>query len=307
MSNGKKQFIYPVNVPKTKQGIYRANLELITKKTGRLLLVAGDQRIEHLNSDFFGSGIDPDDNDPEHFFQIADKAPIGAVAVHYGLASWYGSHYRRLPYIIKLNGKTNLLPGDPVSYCSASVSQAVELAKQGGFRLAGIGYTIFLGSQYEGQMMSTAAEIIRQAHSQGLVAIIWIYPKGVNIKNENNVEIIAGAAGVAVSLGADFVKVKAPRPLTSKNIQRIVQAAGYTKVIFAGGSSCLADQFFQDVAKQLSAGAAGVAIGRNIHQRSVTEAKGWLRGLAAMVYEGKAAEQALRLIKPTIKRQKKVK
>lgn len=307
MIKDSKQLIYPADVPSAKRGIYRSNWQLLTKRTGRLLLFAGDQRIEHLNSDFFGPDIDSADNNPEHFFQIADKSPVGCAAVHYGLASWYSSRYRRPAYIIKLNGKTNLLPGDPVSYCLAGVGQAISLAKQGGFRLAGVGYTIFLGSQYEGRMMAEAAEIIRQAHNHGLLAIIWIYPKGVNIKNENSVEIIAGAAGVAVSLGADFVKLKAPRPLTTKNIQRIVQAAGQTRVIFAGGSSRPVAQVFQDIYTQLAAGAAGVAIGRNIHQRSLVEASGWLHGLAAMVYENKTVDQALRLIKPIAKKHKKTK
>ena len=297
MPNHPTKIIYPADVPKAKRSLYNSNWQLLTKKTGRLLLLAGDQRIEHLNSDFFGPGIDQADNDPEHFFQIADKMPIGAAAVHYGLASWYGQHYRRTAYVIKLNGKTNLLPGDPISRCLAGVGQAIALAKQAGFRLAGVGYTIYLGSQHEGQMMAEASEIIRQAHAQGLLAIVWIYPKGVNVKNENDAEIIAGAAGVAVSLGADFVKLKAPKPLTVKNIQRIVQAAWKTKVVFAGGSSRTAGQVFKDIQVQLAAGAAGVAIGRNIHQRSLTEASNWLRGLAAMIYEQKTAEQVLSRLK----------
>lgn len=287
MAKDLKQLIYPVDVPKARRAAYRSNWQLITNKTGRLLLFAGDQRIEHLNGDFCGQGIDPADNDPEHFFQIAAKSPVGAVAVHYGTASWYGSNYRQLAYIIKLNGKTNLSSGEPDSHCLASVSQAVQLAKQGGFRLAGIGYTIYLGSQYEGRMMAEAAEIIRQAHSQGLLAVIWIYPKGVKVKNENSVETIAGAAGVAVSLGADFVKLKAPKPLTVKSVQRIVQAAGLTRVVFAGGSSRSMDQLLKDISQQLSGGSAGVAIGRNIHQRSLVEAGRGLRELAKMVYNQK--------------------
>ena len=307
MLNNFKKLIYPADLPKAKRSLYRSNWQLLTKKTGRLLLLAGDQRIEHLNSDFFGVGIDAADNDPEHFFQIADKSPIGAAAVHYGLASWYACRYHHSAYIIKLNGKTNLLPGDPISHCLAGVGQAIDLAKQGGFRLTGVGYTIYLGSQHEGRMLAEAAEIIRQAHSNGLLAVIWIYPKGVNVKNEDSVEIIAGAAGVAVSLGADFVKLKAPKPLTAKNIQRIVQAAGQTKVVFAGGSSRTANQVFKDIQTQLAAGAAGVAIGRNIHQRSLAEASSWLRGLSAIIYENKTADQALDWLKPNKTARQKIK
>lgn len=305
MTKDHQQLIYPADVPQSKRSTYRANWQLVTKKTGRLLLLAGDQRLEHLNGDFFGPGIDLADNDPEHFFQIAERSAMGAIAVHYGLASWYGAQYRRPAYVIKLNGKSNLLSGDPISYCLAGVGQSIDLAKKAGFRLAGVGYTIYLGSQYEGRMLAEAAEIIRQAHSHGLLAILWVYPKGVNVKNEDSVVTIAGAAGVAVNLGADFVKVKSPKPLTVKNIERIVQAAGRTRVIFAGGSSRSAEQLFKDIEQQLAGGAAGVAIGRNIHQRSLAIASSSLNGLAEMVYGGKGADQALKQIKPVAKTAKK--
>lgn len=37
----------------------------------------------------------------------------------------------------------------------------------------------------------------------------WMYHRGKNIKEED-IDIIAGGAGVAAALGADFVKVKYP-------------------------------------------------------------------------------------------------
>ncbi len=41
------------------------------------MLFAGDQKVEHLNRDFFGAGITVEDNDPNHLFQIAIMADIG--------------------------------------------------------------------------------------------------------------------------------------------------------------------------------------------------------------------------------------
>ncbi|HNW55747.1 MAG TPA: aldolase [bacterium] len=287
------QINYPADVPKYRRSLFRNNWQLLTKKTGRLLLLAGDQRIEHLNDDFFGPEIDASDNNPEHLLQIAKASNIGAIAVHYGLASRYGETYRRINYVIKLNGKTNLVPGDPDSRLLATVDQSIELSKQAGFRLVGVGYTIYLGSQYEGRMLSEAAEVIRQAHDNGLLAILWVYPKGVNVKAEESAETIAGATGVAVSLGADFVKVKLPKPLNTKNIERIVGAAGLTRVIFAGGSSYSTDKLLKDTECQLKAGGAGLAIGRNAHQKSLVEATKLMKKLAEMIYEEKLVKRVL--------------
>ncbi|MDD4138451.1 MAG: aldolase, partial [Methanoregula sp.] len=46
----------PLDVPPEEQERYRENYDAITHGTGRLMLFAGDQKIEHLNDDFFGEG-----------------------------------------------------------------------------------------------------------------------------------------------------------------------------------------------------------------------------------------------------------
>jgi DhnA family fructose-bisphosphate aldolase class Ia len=61
----------PLSVPRAKKSEYEKNYCLLTKDTGRLLLIAGDQKVEHLNDDFFGTGISPEDASPKHLFEIA--------------------------------------------------------------------------------------------------------------------------------------------------------------------------------------------------------------------------------------------
>jgi fructose-bisphosphate aldolase/6-deoxy-5-ketofructose 1-phosphate synthase len=75
----------------------------MTKGSGRLMLFAGDQKVEHLNNDFYGEGIHPDDADPEHLFRIAAEAKIGVFATQLGLIARYGMDYPHVPYLVKLN------------------------------------------------------------------------------------------------------------------------------------------------------------------------------------------------------------
>jgi fructose-bisphosphate aldolase/6-deoxy-5-ketofructose 1-phosphate synthase len=56
----------------------------------RFFLFAGDQKVEHLNKDFFGEGIPESSCDPEHMFKIASQSPISAFATQLGLISLYG-------------------------------------------------------------------------------------------------------------------------------------------------------------------------------------------------------------------------
>jgi len=61
------------------------------------MLFAGDQKVEHLNDDFFGEGISGDDADAEHMFRIASRGRVGIFATQLGLVARYGNDYRRHP------------------------------------------------------------------------------------------------------------------------------------------------------------------------------------------------------------------
>lgn len=100
----------PLDVPKAFRDKYTENYLKITRQSGRLMLFAGDQKVEHLNEDFFGDGIHPDDSHPEHLFRIAAKAKIGVFAAQLGLIARYAMDYPDIQYLVKLNSKTNIVP-----------------------------------------------------------------------------------------------------------------------------------------------------------------------------------------------------
>jgi len=76
----KNDVMVPLDVPEGVRQIYIENFLGITKRSGRLMLFAGDQKVEHLNGDFYGEGIHTDDGDPEHLFRIASQSNIGVFA-----------------------------------------------------------------------------------------------------------------------------------------------------------------------------------------------------------------------------------
>ncbi|MDZ4154388.1 hypothetical protein, partial [Methylicorpusculum sp.] len=100
--------VIPADVPAAAHKAFLKNYQTVTKKTDRLLLFAADQKIEHLVHDFYGPHIHADALDPEHLFRIAAQKQCGAFATHLGLIARYGTPYRTIPYIAKLNGKTDL-------------------------------------------------------------------------------------------------------------------------------------------------------------------------------------------------------
>lgn len=293
----------PLSVPASKRADYQKNLRLATAGSGSLFLFAGDQKVEHLNNDFIGSGIAKEDANPEHLFQIASASPIGVFATHLGLVASYGRQYPKVPYLIKMNGRTNLYNNsdEVMSKAWLKVKDVIDFKKQSGLNILGVGYTIYLGGRQESKMLKEASNIILEAHQSGLLAVIWIYPRGLKV-NEEDIHTIAGAAGVGAALGADFIKVKYPSGAkgekTAKNYQEVIKAAGLSQIICAGGSKQSAESLIEQTWLQKNiAGVNGVAIGRNLHQRPLKEAINLATSLALIINHDTNLKDALDVYK----------
>ncbi|MHB1566203.1 MAG: aldolase [Acidiferrobacter sp.] len=294
--------IIPLGMPPDSRRRFEENYELATQQKGRLVLMAGDQKVEHLNDDFTGPHVAADDAGPEHFFQIASTAPIGCLATQLGLISRYGMDYREIPYLIKLNSKTPLVRSaqrDPLSQQWQSMEQVADFIRYSALRVVGVGYTIYPGSEYEAAMLTEASRLIVDAHQHGLLAVIWAYPRGRAVGgNEQDPHLIAGVAGLAACLGADFVKINPPvnaqGEMVADLLKEAVAAAGRTQVICAGGKETSAVEFLQRVYDQIHrGGTAGCATGRNLHQRPYEEAVRLCQALHAIVVENKGVDEAV--------------
>ena len=292
----------PADVPSDMQSTYTENYKKMTHDTGRLMLFAGDQKIEHLNDDFFGKGIASEDNNPEHLFRIASQAHIGVFASQLGLIARYGSDYKEIPYLVKMNSKSHLVKttqSDPISSSWYDAEQIVEFKENSGLPILGIGYTLYLGSEYEAQMLFEAAQAIYEAHQYGLLSVVWCYPRGASVVDEKDAHLIAGAAGTAALLGADFVKVNAPKKDGSSNaalLKEAVGAAGRTGVVCAGGSSTDVKTFLHGLHDQIHIGGTiGNATGRNIHQKPLDEAVRFANAIYAVTIENKSVDEAMKI------------
>jgi len=302
VSINKEDVIVPLDVPKAMRETYVKNYMEITKGTGRLMLFAGDQKVEHLNDDFFGEGVPEDDADPEHLFRIASRSKIGVFATQIGLIARYGMDYRDIPYLVKVNSKTHLVEtsqADPFSNLWYDIDQVAEFKENSGLNILGVGYTIYLGSEFEAEMLVQAAQVVYDAHQHGMLSVLWIYPRGTAVKDEKDPHLIAGATGVGACLGTDFVKVNYPKKEGAKSAETFkeaVKAAGRTKVVCAGGSSDDAEAFLKKLHDQIHiSGAQGNATGRNIHQKSLDEAVRMCNAVYAITVEEASVEEALKI------------
>ena len=297
----------PMDVPAAVREMYIDNYMAATHSTGRLMLFACDQKVEHLNDDFFGENIDFADAEPEHLFRIGSQGVCGVLAGQRGLIAQYAADYPDINYLVKMNSKTHLVKTsakDPAKHQDDPYSpqlydlQTVLDLQCNGVNVVAIGYTIYLGSEYESQMMMEAGQLIADAHSVGLLVVLWIYPRGRAVADEKNAHLIAGAAGSAVCLGADFVKVNPPKGTEDKTSAEFLKeaslASGRTGLVCAGGSTVDAKTFLTQLWEQIHVGGArGNATGRNIHQRSLDEAVRLTKAISSITLADYAVEDAL--------------
>jgi class I fructose-bisphosphate aldolase len=244
----------------------------------RSVLLAYDQGLEHGPTDFNERNVDP-----AFIMELATVGRFNGVVFQKGLAEKY--YDGRVPLILKVNGKTNLVKGEPIARQNCSVERAAEIGAKA------IGYTIYAGSVHESIMFEEFGRIQEEAHRHKLAAIAWVYPRGEAIKNDTAPEIVAYAARTGLELGAEAVKIKYTGDVTS--FKWAVKCAGKTRVFMSGGPKApLEIDFLKQVRGALDAGATGLAVGRNVWQSS--DPPRMARVLRRLVIENRSVEEALR-------------
>lgn len=222
----------------------------------KYLFLAYDHGLEHGPGDFMGQSADPN-----AILDIALRGGYSAVVLQKGIAEKYwkdSSYEKKVPLILKLNGRTNLWKGEPFSPQVCSVEFAKSLGAQA------VGYTVYLGSEFEYKMTREFGRIAEEAHRFHLPVIGWMYPRGKSIENDKDPRLVAYAARAGLELGADMVKIKYSG--SSDTFKMAVRAAGKAKVVLSGGTKLGQEEFLKIIEEVMKAGAAGVAVGRNVWQ-----------------------------------------
>ncbi len=246
------------------------SLDKITKQ-GKALFLAYDQGLEHGPTDFNDENVDPNkvleiadggysEGSSSAYCGTASSAYFTGVILQKGIAEKYffGKNYK-VPLIVKLNGKTNLVKDeDPYSPQVCSVVEALS------YGAAAVGYTIYIGSEYESKMTAEFGKIEQEAEEAGIPVIAWMYPRGRNIPDERDPKIIAYAARVGLELGADIIKIRYTGDPVSFNW--VIRNAGEAKVVVMGGSKEDENTFLEKTKIIMDQGAIGLAVGRNIWQ-----------------------------------------
>ena len=281
---------YKSDNPGVLNNLYRVLMQGKLAETGKLIILPVDQGFEHGPARSFAPN--PAGYNPHYHYQLAIDAGLNAYAAPLGFIEAGAVEYAgQIPTILKLNNHDALHDEvDPMGAQTATVEDALRLG------CVGVGYTIYPGTVDRRFLYEQLREIILEAKSVGLLAVVWSYPRGGDLSKagETSLDVAAYAAQIACQLGAHIVKVKLPsdsleqdaarkvyekydipRKTLADRVRHVVQSAfdGRRVVIFSGGAKKDDPNAVFDEARAIrDGGGFGSIIGRNSFQRSHAEA-----------------------------------
>jgi fructose-bisphosphate aldolase, class I len=176
--------------------------------TGFVSILPVDQGIEHSAGASFAPN--PAYFDPENIVKLAVEGGCNAVASTLGvLGSCARKYAHKIPFIVKINHNEFLsYPNsfDQISF--ASVDQAFDMGA------AGIGATIYFGSEESKRQIQEITQAFQHAHELGLFTVLWCYLRNSAFKKDKDYHLSADLTGQANHLGvtieADIIKQKLP-------------------------------------------------------------------------------------------------
>lgn len=177
--------------------------------TGYYSILPVDQDLEHTAGASFAKN--PDYFDPENIIKLAMEAGCNAVASSVGVLGMMSQKYAgEMPFIMKLNHNDLLrYPNDYDQIMFGSVQQAFDMGA------AGVGATIYFGSQESKRQIQEVSEAFAEAHRLGMFTVLWCYLRNsaftIDGKDYSESADLSGQANhIGVTIQADIIKQKLP-------------------------------------------------------------------------------------------------
>lgn len=184
---------------------------------------------------------------------------VDAVVLHKGgLRHVDPRRFAETSLVVHLSASTVHAADPDAKYLVASVEEALRLGADG------VSVHVNLGSREEGRQIADLAAVSDACDRWNLPLLAMMYPRGPRVTDPRDPALVAHAVTLAADLGADIVKTVY---VGSVDEMAAITGNAPVPVIVAGGPrrDNPAD-VLEYVDEVMRAGAAGVAMGRNVFQ-----------------------------------------
>lgn len=249
----------------------------IFAEDGRALVIAMDHGLS--------MGNVPGLEDPDRIVRLSVSERADAVMTATGVVKRCARTLGRTGLIVRADVGGTYLSSQPAGPdLIVSVEEAVSM---GADALAIMVYPGASGGAEE-KSFRNLARLVEQGLRWGVPVLAEVVPRGDFKAEHTSPEDIASSARVAAEAGADFVKTFYTGD--AESFKKVVDAAGVPVLILGGPKVNGEMGLLQMVRDAVSAGASGVAFGRNIWQHR--DPAGIVRALRLVIHEGASPEEA---------------
>ena len=177
--------------------------------TGYVSILPVDQGIEHSAAASFAPN--PKYFDPLNIVELAVEGGCNAVASTFGVLGMASRRFaHRIPFIVKVNHNELLTyPNKFDQVMFGNVEQAYDMGA------AGIGATVYFGSDESTRQLQEVSEAFSQAHQLGMFTVLWCYLRNSEFKQgdvdyHGAADLTGQANHLGVTIEADIIKQKLP-------------------------------------------------------------------------------------------------
>ncbi len=177
--------------------------------TGYVSILPVDQGIEHTASSSFAPN--PAYFDAENIVKLAVEGGCNAVASTFGVLGVCARKWaHKIPFIVKINhNELMTYPNKHDQRLFGTVKTAWDMGA------AGIGATIYFGSEESSRQIEEIADAFAEAHELGMFTVLWCYTRNSDFKKgdvdyHTATDLSSQANHLGVTIQADIIKQKLP-------------------------------------------------------------------------------------------------
>ena len=192
----------------------------------------------------------------------------------------------KIGVLVHFSSSTSLSSTPNRKMLTGTVTEALRLGADG------VSLHINIGGNEEPEMLEQLGLTADQCHKWNIPLLAMMYPRGENVKNPHDPEIVGHVARIGAECGADIVKTLYTGDIDS--FSKIVKTTP-VPIVIAGGPKAKTDlDILQMTEDAMNAGAKGVTYGRNIFAHKAPEKM--VAALASIIFKKESAKEAMRKI-----------
>lgn len=192
----------------------------------------------------------------------------------------------KIGVLVHFSSSTSLSMSPNRKMLTGTVKEAVRMGADG------VSLHINIGGKEEPEMLEQLGMTADQCHEWDMPLLAMMYPRGENVKDPHDPEIVGHVARIGAECGADIVKTVYTGDIDS--FAKIVKSTP-VPIVIAGGPKAKTDlDILQMTEDAMTAGAKGVTYGRNIFAHKRPEKM--VEALASIIFKKESAKEAMKKI-----------